>query len=109
MISFLTPENNLYQVILQRNSFREQPVSPAAKLPQENIVKKTALLIREFVTALTENSTDVFWPLIFEELYYESRDARHILQRFYGYLLGGDLHHKECEKIKDRQSHSVVM
>ena len=43
-------------------------VKPAVKLPQENIVKKTALLIRESVTALTENSTDVICPLTFEEL-----------------------------------------
>ena len=101
MISFLTPENDIHEVILQRNSLIEQPVSSVVKTPQENIVKKTALLIREPVTVLTENLTDVFWPLTFEDLDYESRDARNILQRFYGYLFGGELHHKECEKIKD--------
>ena len=35
-----------------------------------------------------------------EESDHESRDARNILQNFYGYLLTGKLHHEEKEESK---------
>ena len=50
-ILFLIPDNNMHQVILQRNSLIEQSVSSALKLHS--------------VTALTENSTNVSCPLTF--------------------------------------------
>ena len=61
----------MHQVILQINSFIEQPVSSAVKLPQENIIQKAALLIRQSVTALTENSADVSWSPTYEQLDHE--------------------------------------
>ena len=40
------------------------------------------------------------WPPTFEELTHESRGAPEIMQKFYDYLLVGDLHHETSTKNK---------
>ena len=68
---FLTPENNTQQVIISRNSLTGRPVSSTIKLSQENIFKKTPPLIRQSMTELIENSSEMSWPPTFEELTHE--------------------------------------
>ena len=93
-------ETNTQQVIISRNSLTGQPVSSTIKLSQENIVKNAALLIRQSATELIENSSEMLYPPIFKELTHESRNAPEIMQKFYEYLLAGDLHHETSERNK---------
>ena len=59
---FLTLKNDTQKVIISRNSLARQPIKSTIKLWQENIFKKVALWIRQFVTEFIENSGEVSWP-----------------------------------------------
>ena len=50
---------------------------------------------------MIEHSSEVSWPPTFKELTHESRDDPDIMQKFYDYLLAGDLHHETIKKKKE--------